>query len=496
LLLNVLRKAFSFPVMLASIVTAFVLLGAGASISDPDLWWHLRNAEYLVAHHTTPAADLFSYTTQNHPWMNHEWLSEVPYYLAWTAGGVLGVYALFVGLLCVIMLGIFYWAYRQSGNLKAAFIIACFSVFLARVNFGPRTILFGYVFLLIQLLVLARFREKGEAPLWVLPPLFCIWINTHGSWLLGMIVFVIYLVAGWVEGRWGRVEAVRWPPAQRQRLLLALGASVAALLVNPFTYRLVAYPFDLAFKQKHNIRFIEEWASVDFNDARGVVVLILLAAIFLGGVLRSSLWRLEEVLLAGFALYAGLKHVRFLFLAAILLAPLLAKTLDMIPPYRPEIDKWMLNAAVIVFALAFVIPRLPSRQVLDADVARKFPVSAVRFLNAHPSSGNLFNRYEWGGYLIYFSRDRKVFVDGRTDIFDYTGVLKQYVDTAAIKSPMEVLDAYRVATVLVSPGSPLAYLLRRSGGWKVTYQDNVATVLERDSSASPASDPAGEGRRE
>jgi len=488
---KVIRAVFSFPVMLASIIVVFVFLGMGSSVGDPDLWWHLRNAEYLFTHLTTPQVDFYSYTTNGYPWMNHEWLAEIPYYLAWRMGGLMGVYVLSVGLLCFIMLGIYYWAYNQSRNLKASCVVTCFSMFLAVVSFGPRAILFGYIYLLILLLLLARYRATGQAPLWVIPPLFCVWINTHGSWLLGLIVFSIYLVAGLVEGSWGRVEAVRWVPAQRQRLLITIGASICAMLVNPFTYRLVAYPFDLAFRQKLNIANIEEWASVNFNEPRGVVVLILLAVVFLGALLSRYRWKLEEFLLASFALYAGLKHVRFLILAAILLAPLLAKMLDMIPPYKPEIDKPLLNAVIMAFLLLFVVRRFPSSEDLDKAVSRTFPVGAITFIKSHGLSGNMFNHYTWGGYLIFSCPKIKTFVDGRTDIFEYTGVLKDYVDAERLKGSLEILDKYNVRFVLLPLESPLAYLLKSNGGWKMIYADSIATILERAAPLPQAALPAG-----
>src|SRR5207247_8297028 len=58
---------------------------AEAGVGDPDIWWHLENARLLVTTHHLPRFDTFSYTTLGHPWMDHEWLSEVAYYLAWRA---------------------------------------------------------------------------------------------------------------------------------------------------------------------------------------------------------------------------------------------------------------------------------------------------------------------------------------------------------------------------------------------------------------------------
>ena len=41
------------------------------------------------------------------------------------------------------------------------------------------------------------------------------------------------------------------------------------------------------------------------------------------------------------------------------------------------------------------------------------PAASIAALNA--ASGNVYNRYDEGGYLIWFAPGRKVFLDGRQD---------------------------------------------------------------------------------
>ena len=80
--------------------------------------------KYLFAHLRLPVVDTYSYTALGHPWINHEWLGEVPYYLAWRTAGLLGVYVALMVLLEVILLGLFYLSYKSSGNLKGSFLVS------------------------------------------------------------------------------------------------------------------------------------------------------------------------------------------------------------------------------------------------------------------------------------------------------------------------------------------------------------------------------------
>src|SRR5215469_6628192 len=96
---KLLKTVFSFPVFLGAVLAATVYHFANRGVADPDIWWHLRNAEYLLQSHHFIRADMYSYTVAGVSWINHEWLAEIPYYLAWKVAGLQG---LFVVMMCLI----------------------------------------------------------------------------------------------------------------------------------------------------------------------------------------------------------------------------------------------------------------------------------------------------------------------------------------------------------------------------------------------------------
>jgi hypothetical protein len=478
-------RVFSFPVLLASLLVTFVFAIACKDLADPDIWWHLRNAEYLITNHRFIRFDMYSFTAFGRPWVNTEWLAEVPYYLAWRASGLVGILIVSLVLLESIFLGLFYLCWKETGNVKASALACYFAIFLGTVSFGPRTILFGYMYMVLLLVIVQRFRLRRSAPLWILPPLFCLWANTHGSWSLGLIVFAIVIAAGMIEGNWGKIAAGRWSPSKLRRLVLAFVASAAALFINPYGYRLVVYPVEMAFHQKLNISHVAEWVSVDFHDARGKVALILIAALLLGALLRSRRWELYEVGLVLFGLYCGLTYIRFLMLSSILIAPLLAKFADFIPPYRREIDKPVLNALLILGALAFMVRVSPSAPKLQQSINRSYPAEALSFLRSHPTDGPMLNYYLWGGYLGWENRSTKCFIDSRVDIFEYTGVLKDYLDLLDLKDFQVILDKYRIRYVLFPRKTCLSLVLAYDPKWRVIYRGQLSEMFERVGSIGP-----------
>ena len=476
---SVLRRVFSFPAVLAALTSTTTFAIARAGLSDPDIWWHLRNAEILFARHAWLRADLYSFTAYGRTWINHEWLSEIPYYLAWRAFGLVGIKALSLLVIEIIFGGLLYLCRRTTGHIKASACACYLAIFLGSVSFGPRTILFGYCCLIVQLLILEQFRSLGRAPLWLLPPLYCLWINLHGSWSLGLIVLAIFIGSGLVEGRWGKLNAERWSSRQIRKLGVATAASIAALFVNPYGYGLVLYPFDMAFNQKLNISHVAEWSSVDFHDTRGKIALLFAAVLFLGALLGRHEWRLHELGYVLFSVYLSFTYIRFLFLAGILAAPLVANLLASIPQYRPELDRPMLNATVIVGLLAFVIFDFPTNTQLANSVDRDYPEEVLSQLASLPPTEHVLNYYLWGGYLGWKIPAFRDFIDSRVDVFEHAGVLQDYLNLLELKNPDAILDKYRIQYILFPPGEPLTYALEHDSQWKVDFRGNVCVLFER-----------------
>ena len=475
----VIRRLFGFPVLLTGLFALVVFLAVPKKVADPDIGWHLRNAQIQLQPHAFLHRDVYSFTTAGKPWMDHEWLSEIPFYLAWRAFGPRGIFLVTLVAIETILLGILGLAYLESGSIKAAFVVCFAALFLAGVSFGPRTLLFGWMFLVLELGLLAEFR-RGRDFLWALPFVFLLWINAHGSWIIGLVILAGVSISGCVQGRWGSIEATRWTRPQARKIAWVSLLSTLALFINPYGWRLVLYPFDLAFHQKLNIASVDEWRSLDFHSSRGKIVLAIMAAAILLQLVRRRKWRLHEVLFLLIGTYAALTYSRFLFLAAILIVPLLAKDLASAMPYEADREKPWLNAAIMLGALATVFVLFPTnRQLNDRDSTIYPDATAQKYLQNFRPRGHVFNDYLWGGYLIWNVRQVPVFIDSRMDVFERNGVLADYLHAIRIEDSLQILDKYSIQYVLFENHRPLAYLLQHTPGWKVDYQDKTAILFER-----------------
>ena len=467
----------SFPVFAACVFAFFVYFLVPGSMADPDIWWHLRNAEWQIAHHAFLHQDVYSFTAQAAPWMNHEWLAEIPFYVGWRLLGPRGVYLVTLAAIECILLAVFFRAYNYSRSVPAAFITSAAAVFLSTVSFGPRTLLFGWICLVLELILLERFQAEGRG-LWALPPLFLLWVNLHGSWVIGLVLFTGFLACQYARPT---PNGLAWfpPSSKRQRKLLrATLLSLAALFVNPYGWHLVFYPFDLAFRQKLNIANVEEWRTLDFHSPRGRILLVSLAILFLMQIWRKHQWRLHDLFFLAVGIYASFTYSRFLFLAAILVMPLVAKSLGRPTFKTKEGNQPWLNLLILAAVFAVMVQRFPTRQSMQTKESA-YPREALTMLNTFHPQGRVFNEFLWGGFLDFNARHIPVFVDSRVDIFEYNGSFRDYLDIIRMSDSLALLDRYKIRYVLYEKDSPLAYLLEHTEGWKVDYQDATTILLER-----------------
>ena len=112
----------------------------------------------------------------------------------------------------------------------------------------------------------------------------------------------------------------------------------------------------------------------------------------------------------------------------------------------------------------------PTSRELQESVGEQYPTGAVAYLRANPPAGPVLNFYLWGGYLGWNDRDFKTFVDSRVDIFEYSGVLQDYLKLLAVNRPDEVLEKYKIRYILFPPSEPLVQALQHDPQWKVDWQ--------------------------
>jgi hypothetical protein len=474
------REAVSFPVLMAVLLVGVSLLSLRFRLPDPDTWWHVAVGERILATHTWPSSDSYSFTATGAHWIAYEWVGEVVMALAARAGGVWGLAALLVGLIAILTVLLYCYVCLRCGSSKAACLATALLLPVAAVSFTLRPQLLGYSFLLLTLICLERFRRGHRRALWFLPFLFLVWVNMHGTFALGLAAIGLYWASGLVSFEQGGLRSERWTEGERLQLLVTFLLCTLALLVTPYGSRLAAYPLEMATLQPVNIANIQEWQPLSFSLGLGKYLLGLLLVVFLAHIVLDLKYRLEEIGMLVFAVYAICVHIRFVPVFAMLFAPVVANiVVRWVPSYDRAKDKYILNLALIALAVAGLAKVLPGRAELNKMVAKDYPVEAVKYLRQHPQPTRMFNDYGYGGYLIWqLGPQQKVFIDGRADLYEYSGVFQDYIKIVNLdREALFLLRKYDIQSCLVNRTDAIATLLATSPDWRQVYSDELSDIF-------------------
>jgi len=456
-------------------------------IADPDFWWHLRAGEWMVANHSIPHSDPFSFTVAGKTWVAHEWLSELFIYLLYR----LGSYALLTITFAFIITAAFLLTYLRCPNESRPYV-AGFVLLLGAVATGPtwgvRPQMISLLLTALFLYLLDRHRKTPRLRyILALPAISLIWVNLHGSFPLGFAVIAVYIMGEAIDTVVG-ITIHKIPievSAFKNVFLLAgvLALCVLTVLANPNSFRLYPYPFE-TLNSPSMQQFIQEWASPDFHQFEWQPLAWIFLLIIGTGLLGRKSTSITNILLVVAFGYAALRSMRNIPLFALVAVPVLAEQIGSLVRIKPQIQtrsRWFiwLSAAVFLFGiLAAGLRFITVIQSQSKTTQETFPAGAADWILANRPSGNLYNTYGWGGYLIWrLYPEYRVYIDGRADVYGDKFIF-EYLQIYRAQSDWEkTFSSQGVRLVVVEPGSGLALELRRAPGWAVAYEDQLSVVF-------------------
>ena len=481
-----LKRLFSFPIMLSTLLALLAALTVRGRFDDPDLWWHLRMGQMIWTTHSIPPHDLFSYTTNRQALVPQEWLAEVAIYGAYLAGGYSGLMLWLCALSALLLIAAYGLCWFYSGNAKVAFLGALIAWFFATIGFAIRPQMISYLLLVLELALIHAGRTRNPRWFLGLPLVFLLWINCHASFILGIVIAAVVLFSSFFEFEIGPLVRRGWEAERRRMLAWSLGLSVIALFVNPGGVRQILYPFDTLFSMPGLMANVEEWSPLKVTEARGIGLMAVLICILLLAVTRKAELYLDELILLALGAWLAVGHIRMLIVFGILAGPILSRQLrNAWEGYEFEKDRMLPNAVLIAAAAAGIFFAFPSRQNLELQVEAKSPVKALAYLRTNHVSGPMLNDYLFGGYLIWAAPEYPVMMDGRTDLYEWSGFLDEYGKWAMHESdPNALLTKYKVNFCLLSQESTMIRTLPSLPGWKQVYADRNSAIFMRSGAAS------------
>jgi hypothetical protein len=436
---------------------------------DSDIWFHLADARILFATHHFIRVEPYSFTVAGERWTNPEWLAETPFWFGYSWLGLRGIFLVTTLSLYATIVLVYFRSYWMSGHAAAAVWTAAIGYILMTVNDGPRTIILGYLAMSAELAILEA-ADRGKAKLlWLLPPLFLVWINLHGSWVIGLGLLALYFLCGTFSVNRGVFEQVAFSGKDRNRLLLVLCACCAALWVNPYGWQLIWSPIDMMLNQKLNIATVAEWQPLSLEMVAGKAAVFAIALTVVANCMKGRSWKVYELAFILFAWYAAFSHARFLFLAGVITIPVLAR--DAARSFFSEPNERTipaLNALIAAGVVSAVVYFFPSETSMQKDLALAQPMQIAAAIQP---SWRTFNVDFAGDFLAFNAKPD--FMDTRFDTFEEHGVFRDYLDVIQFHEPFKILEKYRIDHALLIADMPLAYLLQHTQGWRMVMQEGT-----------------------
>lgn len=447
---------------------------------DKDWGWHYRYGEYLLTQGQIMVKDIYTWTMSGYAWTNHSWLFDPILYLLSKFTGFTGlaVIGAIISFICFLLLTKKYRLLPLEIATAGLFFVKLIEV---GVRDGLRSQSLALLPLALTIYLVTRIKQSPQL-LALLPPLFVLWSNLHGTFVYGIfIVAVFFAVYFWQF------------PRLRLKLFIIGFLTLLSTLFNPFGY----HPYLEVIRHTNSpyLRNVFEWMPLELScDYCRVPTLILYLITLLLAALSLPFATSLPYLILGFVLIIlTLGARRYLPLFTISTFPLLLEYLVFLRhKYHPEtwpLGKYLLVLTLVVTLEYNLFTRLPSfnfYRYSEYDycyLASRCSPDLVTYLTHNPPVGFGLNFYDWGGYLIGRQVPFKLFVDGRMHLWQGKGytAFGDYIEMYYHLNA-KMFNNYAFDWLLIDANSGLAQHLRTSkdlGSWQVKYQDDYSLYLTR-----------------
>lgn len=472
---------------------------------DTDSWWHLKTGEYILQNLEIPQTDIFSHTRFGESWRGASvgWLMESSLYLIYSNFSYGGLNIFTASMITLA----FFIIYRSmSGGVFLRGFLIIFAATVSGVFWAARPYLMTFVLSAISIYILEEYRWGRKNRLWILPFLMILWVNSHGGFAYGMILWGLYGIAegiAWLgeapkykkgfPNIFDKEWFLRGMKGRVGQLLLIGFLMILAICINPAGPKMLLYPFETVSITALQ-DFIQEWQSPDFHllHVQPFAWLIIIAFGIFG-------YSKKQIVLSDFLLFStftfmGLLAGRNIAIFALVSAPVLSRYAAPIAEKlgnsfgyhglsKSKTKKSFRIFNVLILSVLGLVVLLKTLTVLPNDINQAHvntivPIDASNYLKDNPQSGKMLNTYNWGGYLIWALPEYPVFVDGRTDLYG-DEILHEWISIVSAEDGWEEkLDKWKIDIVFIEPGMYLARELENSH-WKLIYQDEQAVIYIR-----------------
>jgi len=485
-----------------------VIIGIFAFISTHpirphDFWWHMALGREILDSGHIPSVDTYSYTATGQAYPSYQafWLMDVILYQVCTAGGAELIVFFHSVAITTAYATLMWLGHRLTGNWRTAALSTLFAAALGINDFNVRPQAIAFPIAAIFLLAMVQYDQTHRRGwLAVFPVGMLIWVNSHGTFPLGLLLIGLWLVDSFWRAFVSDESSARVAARHIVAPGMALVTAALACLLNPRGISTFSYVSGMS--SNPNIQnMVPEWAPPTFATLTGQLFLIGLLSV--ATLLALSPKRPSPCQLLSFVAFAGLglRTVRGAIWFGLVMGPALADHVDAL---TRETRRWLyqrlgalpssrsqgnpiLNLALIavlclgaLISLPWLKHLLPLPPKKASVISAETPIAATECLLDEKLPGPVFHAMSFGSYLIWQAQpDYPVFVDSRIELYtpeiwyDYIGI------SAATENWEDLLSKYGIRTLMLSREEQPALVAAATASerWQTVYDDEAAVVL-------------------
>lgn len=488
-------------VLCGAVVLAALLAYYPDVADDFDLWWHLAYGRHFVTNLTWRIDhSIFSWTPADPNWAYVSWIGSTLIYLIHDFGGVPALHVLQWAVFLTVV-GLFWRFVKATGHgITVTHLLALLLVGIAlnpiAVYLKPElfTLLFFAGVVWIYFHCKLNFTSRLY---WLYPPIFLLWVNTHGGFINGMAFISLALVAEMAGYFSGNALALSRP--RLKRLALVVAFSYVAVLINPYGLNyLVQIVSGVAHGGSHMATVAAYFPVWDYiipsqfifrmvNTAWAMLIMAVWLILVICRGLRKH-GHMDWPVVAINVIFFGLGMT--IFRASICFCLLWLFSWQYLRTRQPTEIKhgqtiWPVVAITVISAM--ILWETLALNIYDSWFGNRIknfiPEKEAAFVLRNQLPGPIFNDYLIGGYLIWALYPQyKVFIDSRWGPYVPMGVWDDYLsfDSSQRRDRLQKIEsqyAFQTAIVHVSNHHGFVDLFLDAPDWQLIYFDKVAAVF-------------------
>ncbi len=491
------KKTFYY--LLSFLPYLYVFIGSLYTPSDPDLGWHLKYGEYFFKTGRLLRDNTFSALMPDYKWSNTSWGTDLITYSAYNLGGFFALTIL--GALVVSLTFYFFSKAAKLSVWDQVFIFPLLLYLLIPIN----TVSFRGQQLSLMLLgvlffVLSHYKKNSKI-IFAIIPLFLIWVNLHGQFVLGLI-----MLSGWVATYIMQLLIInidinnfflsfKTSIIKNKSELYTMGTvlilSVLVTFINP--YGVGVHSDAIGHIGSPLLKNVSEYLPLPaFSRAwwNHVVVASLVGMGIIYLFLRDKIMSQLPTIFSVLSLFVLSFFVRrFAWPAYYMIVSILKPIPGFFKPDSKRSTQFSAFVIIMVLTVISISGKLPLSKFQNynwneycKDRYMRCSPDSADYLRKNNLTSNLYTVYVWGGYLIWNYPEIKPVIDGRMHMWRDENGYSGFEDYYAIEQNISDIDKSKYDVAYMSPDKPVFQRLSElveSGKWRLAYRDDFSGVFVR-----------------